>query len=139
MSVRRHIACCLGINLDTDNDERMFSSSTPKELQSAYLRVTDPAEGVAPTSDRIVQDIKKVVDSMIVIYNKKGVFVPGLAGGRTAGGRWTETAEKTSNNHGGKRVKGAGEELKEDQMHHDLLALIEESGDITEHFQKKAP
>lgn len=139
MSVRKHVAMCLGVVLENDKDERVFSLSTPKAAQSAYLRVFHPTKGVAPTSDRIVQDIKRVITSMNVIYKEGGVFVPGLSGGRTPGGRWTATTEKTSNNHGGKRTRGEGMVLKDEERHEDLKSLIEESGDITEYFVRQMP
>lgn len=61
------------------NDPRHFSIATPKQVASAYLRIMDPTTGVAPSPNRIVKDIKKVFANCIVIFNKKGAYVPSLA------------------------------------------------------------
>ena len=108
-----------------NKDPRLFSLSTPKEGVSAYKRVFDPKDGVAPTSKRIVQDIHKVVNALAVIHREKGVFVPGLAGGRTPGHRHTKTTEKTSNNHIGKRVRT--EILSNSQLTYNTLAVKSEA------------
>ena len=110
--------------------------ATPKLGASAYKRVFHPDTGVCPRPDRIIQDVHKVVHACKEIYKAKGVFVPGLAGGRVPGHRHTKTKEKTSNNHGGRRPRlEYSVALDEKEMHGDLKALLEESGDITDFFR----
>ena len=53
--------------------------ASPKEALSAYRRIFDPTTGVAPKPERIVQDVKKVMNALQVIFDAKGVYVPGLA------------------------------------------------------------
>ena len=57
----------------------------------------DPVDGVTPKPKRIVQDIKRAISAMTTITKHRGVFVPGLAGGRVAGHRHILTTAKTSN------------------------------------------
>jgi len=71
-AVIRHMAATMNLE---DDDPRKFSMSTPKRGASAYLRVNDPVEGVAPTSERIIQDIDRVFDSMVLIRAKKGCVI----------------------------------------------------------------
>ncbi len=61
------------------NDKRVFSLTTPKEGSRAYDRIFHPVTGVAPTSDRIIQDIDRVFTSKRKIFAAKGAHVPGLA------------------------------------------------------------
>jgi hypothetical protein len=117
-------------------DPRLFSMATPKMGASAYKRVFDPTNGVCPRPKRIVQDVHKVVHACKEIYKVKGVFVPGLAGGRVAGHRHTRTSEKTSNNHGGKRTRlEYNFALDEKTMHEDLKDLLDGSEDLQAHFR----
>ena len=53
---------------------------------------------------RIVQDVKWVVNTWWVILKAQGVYVPGLLGGRIAGGRHVATIERNAL-HEGKRVR----------------------------------
>ena len=79
----------------------------------------------------------KVVYACKEIYKVKGVYVPGLAGGRVAGHRHTSTTKKTSNNHGGKRKRlEYSVALDEKSMHNDLKALLDGSEDITAFFKR---
>jgi len=112
--------------------------ATPKLGASAYKRIFDPETGVCPSPDRIVQDVHKVVHALKEIYKAKGVYVPGLAGGRVAGKRHTATKEKTSNNWGGKRKRlEYSVALDEETMHGDLKSLLNESDDITAFYRRK--
>jgi hypothetical protein len=136
-SVRRHVVMSLSVCGNVaDNDPRRFSTSTPKQGLSAYLRVFDPKTGVAPRPDRIVQDVHKVVNACKEIYKAKGVYVPGLAGGRVAGHRHTATSKKSNNNHGGKRVRlEYNDAINDAAMHEDLRAILDEAeGDTTSKY-----
>ena len=133
--VRRHMIMSHSGCKYGEKDPRMFSLATPKEGASAYKRVWDPVNGVAPPSKRIVQDINKVVVAMKKIHEVKGVFVPGLAGGRVPGNRHQNTAKKTSNNHGGKRAKLEYDlALDEASMHSDLKSLLDDGTRDTTSF-----
>ena len=59
-------------------DNLKFSLATPKEVTRAFLRIWDPANGVAPSSRRILEDVKKVLTSVSSIVEAKGKIVPGL-------------------------------------------------------------
>ena len=81
--------------------------------------------------ERIIQDVHKVVHACKEIHNVSGVFVPGLAGGRTAGHRHTAMTAKTSNNHGGKiKQEEYSVALDKLSVHTNLKALFSRSGDI---------
>ena len=122
----RHVVISLCAQGFDAKDPRLFSMATPKLGVSAYKHVFDPKSGVCPRPDRIVQDVHKVVHACNEIYKAKGVFVPGLAGGRVPGHRHTATKEKTSNNHGGKRDRlEYSVALDEEEMHGDLKALLD--------------
>ena len=85
-----------------DDDPRKFSMSTPKRGSSAYLRVNDPFQGVAPTSERIIQDIDRVFDSMVLICAKKGCVIDD---GSTQNGHRQEAA-MVGRDKGGERRGG---------------------------------
>ena len=95
------VISCSGIKYG-DNDPRLFSFATPKEVAQIYTRINHPVTGVVPKPERIVQDVNKVVRAMKTIHGEKGAFVPGLAGGRVPGHCHRATTEKTSNNQCGK-------------------------------------
>ena len=90
---------------------------------------------MAPKPERIVQDVKKVMNALQVIFDAEGVYVPGLAGGRTPGGRHTATTDGMKP-RGGKRVRMefcyalVGCELHA----HLRTALAKHGGDITSRF-----
>ena len=109
--------------------------ATPKEASRAYRRIFDPTTGVAPKPERIVQDVKKVMNALQVIFDAKGVYVPGLASGRAPGGRLTATAEGKKP-RGGKRVRMEFRyALVECELHaHLRTALAKHGGDITSRF-----
>ena len=56
-------------------DPCKFSISTPKIGTSSYLRIFDPSTGVAPISERIVQDTKRLLESIKRIINPKGTII----------------------------------------------------------------
>ena len=70
---------------------------------------------------------------MATIAEHRGVFVPGLAGGRMAGHRHVGMTAKTSKNHGGKREKNEwGDNFP---MHKDLRSLLDDpEQDVTGQF-----
>jgi hypothetical protein len=78
-------------------DEEKFDLSTPAKEWSAYRRVLE----TVPSSDRIIQDIEKVLRSLEIVQEKKGVRCGGV--GNTNYGRRREAfLEKQS---GGKNPR----------------------------------
>ncbi len=109
--------------------------SSPRKASRAYLRVFDPDSGVSPTSKRIVQDVKRVMNAWWAILKAQGVHVPGLAGGRIAGGHHVATIERNAL-PGGKRVRMEYNlALNDQEIHADLCAVMDKhGGNITFHF-----
>jgi hypothetical protein len=75
VAVSRHVV--ITADLPEENDKK-FSTSTPLRGTSAYLRLWDPVSGTAPSSERIVQDCRKVLTAMVAIRAANGAIVPGL-------------------------------------------------------------
>jgi hypothetical protein len=69
------------------------------------------------------------------ILKAQGVYVPGLARGRIAGGRHVATIERNAL-RGGKRIRMEYNlDLDDQEMHADLRAVLDEhGGNITSHF-----
>jgi hypothetical protein len=65
-----------------NKDNHLITTTTPKETDCSYKNIFDPTTGVAPKSERILQDVNKVMHALQVIFEAEGVYVPGLAGGR---------------------------------------------------------
>ena len=84
-SVQKHTVMSLTLCTEWKINS-LFSMATPKEASRAYRRIFEPMTGMAPKPERIVQDVKKVMNALQVIFDAKGVYVPGLAGGPTPGG-----------------------------------------------------
>ena len=59
-------------------DPLKFSKATPKEISKGILKIYDPKNGVAPTSKRIIQDVKRVLTSLETIVEAGGKVVEGL-------------------------------------------------------------
>jgi len=135
-AVRTHVAISLATVAEDKHDPRLFSTATPKLGSKAYLRVFCPETGVSPRPERIIQDVHKVIHACKEIHAAKGVYVPGLAGGRVPGHRHTSTKEKTSQNHGGRREKKQFNLAEMDnQIHTDLRELISESRGVSAFFE----
>ena len=58
-----------------DEDPRKFDGSTPKRLSHSYLRLYNPETGVTPTSNRIIQDITRVLSSLEKVLDAKGCII----------------------------------------------------------------
>ena len=72
LAVKRHVALT---KLLPKDEKRKFNLSTPAKGTSAFLRLVHPDSGTVPSSCRIVEDIQKVVVSMIAIYDAQGIIV----------------------------------------------------------------
>lgn len=55
-----------------DNDHRKFDGSTPNRLSDSYRRLFHPDTGVAPTPNRIMQDVTRVLRSLEMVLNADG-------------------------------------------------------------------
>ena len=72
---------CLVTNRLDSNDPKKFSKTTPKKARNAYLRLWDPTliPHGSPCSKRIVEDIYRIVDEVLMkIFYSRGTVVKGL-------------------------------------------------------------
>ncbi len=110
-------------------DNRLFSMATPRLIAAAYTRAVNPITGISPSPKRIVQDVNKAVNAILVIFNAKGVYVEGLASGRTGGHRHTSQLTM-DNNWGGKRMRHEyNPTLNDELMHEDIRCIMDEQCD----------
>ena len=59
-------------------EPRRFSKATPKLIGSVIERLWDPVTGVAPRPNRIVQDILRLKENIMIIVEADGAVVPGV-------------------------------------------------------------
>ena len=78
LAVDRHVILSQVLSNDPD-DKLTFSLATPRLGAIAYKRIVHPETGVAPTSERIIEDCERVWTSCCPILEHRGVFVPDLA------------------------------------------------------------
>lgn len=109
LSVDRHV---LFTSNYEEDDERKFSLSSPKRASHAHRRLVHPTTGVVPASDRIVQDVRKVLSELLNIHKRKGVKDPKM---KRTGNRWIPDTEER---RGGKRTKKA---FRDYVLHPDVL------------------
>jgi len=68
-----HVAATSHLSEDHPNN---FSGNTPKRLARSYKRILDDGpDGVAPTPGRIIQDVHRVVKSLKLVFDAKGVLI----------------------------------------------------------------
>ncbi len=124
-SAKKHNLISMAIRTHGVADNCLFSMATPKEAARCYKRICNPITGVVPTLQRILQDVNKVITALHVIYNAEGVYVPGLANGRTACHCHT-TAKDGKKPRGGKRVRmDYDHALATSDIHNDLLTALD--------------
>ena len=117
-----------------DENPLKFTSSTPKRMADLYIRLTHPDNGVVPSSDRILEDIKRVLLSLERVREARGCIIDDSI--RT--GRRFELNEEhnvnSDNNWGGKRTKSEQEtyvkelDAKDKCIHKDALLLMQQMG-----------
>lgn len=95
-AVNRHIAATF--HLPQDHDLK-FSRATARKQTEAYLRVSN---GI-PTSDRIIQDCDRTLESLETVRLKRGRWSSNAGLARGSGHR----AVARTGGHGGRRVKKA--------------------------------
>ena len=59
-------------------DSRKFSLATPQEITKSLEKLWHPSHGVCPSSARILEDIKRIPNSCLLIAKNGGKIVPGL-------------------------------------------------------------
>ena len=64
----------------TDNKERImrFSYSTPREIAWGLKRVWDSKIGGMPSSERIVDDIYRALEALLIVFRANGAAVEGI-------------------------------------------------------------
>jgi hypothetical protein len=85
-----------------EGDDWKFSTSTPNRLMSAYLKVW---MSIGPTSQRIVQDVLKVIPSWKYIHSNNGGYVEKIQ--RKGKRKSMEITSLTSTGHIPKKKGGA--------------------------------
>jgi hypothetical protein len=112
-SVAMHIQYTSNFGKD---DIRKFSMATPKKGASAYRRITDPIDGVAPSSERIMQDVRLLETSIKTIIKYKGTMCMHVQKGR-------RLRNSLNDRRGGRRERGHTiERKKAHQLHNDAIA-----------------
>ena len=113
-----------------------FSSSTPKRLSDSYIRLTDPNTGVVPSSNRILEDVRRVLVSLERVKEAKGCIIEDSC----RNGRRFEANEECNNvnrNWGGKRTKHEQDyylrhlDKKDACIHNDALLVMNQPDDDT--------
>jgi len=74
-SFDRHCALSYWLPL---RDKRRFSKCTPKLILNSITRLWDPGNGVTPKSSRIIQDIDRVLENLLLVVEHDGAIVPGV-------------------------------------------------------------
>ena len=74
-SLNMHVL--LTSHLERDHPMK-FRKDTPKQISKGILKIYDPLNGVAPSSKRIIEDVKRVLTSLTAIVEAGGKVVPGI-------------------------------------------------------------
>ena len=90
-SAKKHNLLSMAIHTHGVSNKCLFSMTNPKGAAHCYKRILDPLTVVVPTSEHILQDVNKAINALQVIFEAEGVYVPGLADGRTAAHHHTTT------------------------------------------------
>ena len=59
-------------------DPRRFSKGTPKSISSSISRIWDPVTGVSPPPNRIIQDITRMTENIMLVIEAGVAIVPGV-------------------------------------------------------------
>jgi len=117
-----------------DENPLKFTSSTPKRMADSYIRLTHPDNGVVPSSDRILEDINRVLLSLERVREARGCIIDDSS---RVGRRFELNEEhnvNSYNNWGGKRTKSEQEtyridlDAKDKCIHKDALLLMQQMG-----------
>lgn len=106
-----------------------FSGSTPKRMAQSYKRILDPTVGVSPSPPRIIQDVQRIIASLKLIFDAKGVLINENVKGR----RFVNKDENEPKKWGGKRVK---KKITHRDIRLHPLAEAESKNRLTESIKK---
>ena len=120
-----------------DENPLKFTSSTPKRMADSYIRLTHPDTGVIPSSDRIIEDIRRILVTLERVREASGCIIDetGRSGRRFEANDDDEEGLNRNDNWGGKRTKSDQEtylaylDAKEKGIHKDALLIIQQMGD----------
>ena len=90
-----------------DDDPRKFDGSTPKRMSDSYHRLFHPDTGVAPSSDRILEDIQRVFHSLKLVHAAEGCMIDE---NNRNGRRFEKNEKQVENGWGGSRTKASQDE-----------------------------
>ena len=125
-----------------DNDPRKFDGSTPNRLSDSYHRLFHPDTGVAPTSNRIMQDVTRVLMSLEMVLDADGCIIDETTRrGRRHEKRMDEDKNSTDK-WGGKRTKMTQEgyshilDKREAHLHSDAVCILQPNVDRMTHDRR---
>ena len=72
----QHVGITSFLPLD---DPSRFSKATPKLIMSTVNRLWDPVTGVSPRPSRIIQDIERLRENVLLVVDANGAIVDGVA------------------------------------------------------------
>ena len=112
-----------------EDDPNKFSSSTPQRMLQSYMRIFDPIDGVAPTGDRIIQDITRVLISMEKVKEMRGCIIDE---NQRSGRRFIEHESGEKRNGGYRHKKTQKEYLQQvltssSMLHNDALSAVRQN------------
>ena len=116
----RDLRCSIALNVAATwhlpkNNNLKFSLATPAEITRTFLRIWDPANGVAPSSRRILEDVKKVLFSLRKIVEAKGHIVPGLV---------NRNGHRKPRSQSGYKLPGKKDTLVEMGIHSSIQSVV---------------
>ena len=125
-SAKKHNLLSMAICTHGNADNNLFLMAMPKKAARCHKCICNPITGIVPMPEQIIQDVSEVITALQVIYEAKGVYVPGLANGRMAGHHHTTTNDGKKP-RGGKRVRmDYNHALATSDIHNDLLTALDE-------------
>ena len=74
-SLDKHITLTCMLAQD---DPRRFTKATPKEIVRCIEKIWNQKTGVAPSSKRIIQDIQRLKENLLLVVEADGAVVPGV-------------------------------------------------------------
>lgn len=112
-----------------DDNECKFSLSTPKRASYAYRRILHPLTGTAPSSERILHDVRLVFPNLLNVHEAKGKKDTTLV--KNQGNRWVRSEVEQ---RGGRQTKRSYSDFV---LHpHALLGRKVKLESSLEHFKK---
>ena len=107
-----------------------FSGSTPRRMAKSYKQILDPITGVSPTSPRIIQDVQRIIASLWLVYEAKGILINENIKGR----RYVNKNDNDEKKWGGRRSK---KEITHTHIQLHPLAQAESKNRLTDSIMKQ--